>query len=302
MAVALIAGVTGCASGSPAISSASVSASASAKAAANYWPTVNGINGKLSADIQRIGSARTPTAVSSAVTAAQADVYLDYYRLLGTTPPDAAQAAQHSLVIALRDFRGDLTSTGSAAEGSRVCAGSSALEMLSSTAGAQELRSAETALARVDPTAGAGSVLPAATGYTHRRLANGMLVKPAAHGGLGQLTIHNGNDQDAVVTLVRGSGSVAALALYVRAKSSATTAGVADGRYQVYYTTGNDWDSAQHLFTRFCDFEKLNKNIKFTTAQGSGGTDYITEQITLNPVFAGNVTQSKVPADKFPAP
>jgi hypothetical protein len=72
----------------------------------------------------------------------------------------------------------------------------------------------------------------------HQRLANGALVRRAVPGGLGQLTSHNGNDQDAVVSLVRGSGSVAALALYVRAKSSATTTSVADGTYQVYYTLG----------------------------------------------------------------
>src|ERR1700733_7867268 len=135
MAVALIAGVAGCASGSPGspgssgssvASSVSASASGSpgspAVAAANYWPTVNAMNAKLAADIARIRSARTPDAVGSAVTAAEATVSLAYSRLAGTTPPAAAQDAQHALVIALRDFRGDLTSTGSAADGSQVCA------------------------------------------------------------------------------------------------------------------------------------------------------------------------------------
>jgi hypothetical protein len=210
------------------------------------------------------------------------------------------------MVSALRTFRGNLTSTGTAAGGDEVCAGSAALAMLSNSAGAAQLRAAETQLSAADPAlsgarAGSASVVPPASAYMHRRLANGALVRRAVPGGLGQLTIHNGNDQDAVVSLVRGSGSVAALALYVRAKSSATTTSVADGTYQVYYTTGSDWDSREHLFTRFCDFEKLNKDSTFTTTQGSSETQYTTESITLNTVFAGNVTASKVPADRFPA-
>jgi hypothetical protein len=304
--VTVATGVAGCASARPTASesTAATRPSTSPTAAANYWPAVNGINTKLAADIQQIRSARTPTAVSSAVTGAEAEVYLDYYLLLSMNPPGAAQAAQDALVTALRDFRGNLTSTGSAADASQVCAGSSALQMLSSSAGAEELRSAEAELAKVNPTAGAraSSFLPAATAYTHRRLTDGTLVKRSVRSGLGQLTIHNGNSQDAVVSLVLRGSDVATMALYVRAKSSATTTGIADGAYQVYYTTGADWDGSEHLFTRYCDFEKLNKVIPFTATQQSDGvTQYTTEQITLNSVLAGNITASRVPADKFPA-
>jgi len=300
--VTMVAGVTGCASAKPPASAAG-NASVSAAAAASYWPALNGMNAKLAADIRQLRSARTPASVSSAVAVAEADVYLDFYRLVGTSPPSGLQAAQDALVVALRDFRGDLTSTGSAADANQVCAGSSALEMLSSSAGAAQLRSAEAQLrsaeaqmAQVDPTAEA-SFLPAATAFTHRRLANGALVKQAAHSGLGQLTVHNNNDQDAVVSLVVRGRDAATMALYVRARSSATTTGVPDGAYQVYYTTGADWDRSEHLFTRYCDFEKLNKTIHLTT----GVTNYAAQQITLNSVLAGNVTASRVPADKFPA-
>jgi hypothetical protein len=54
----------------------------------------------------------------------------------------------------------------------------------------------------------------------------------------------------------------------------------------------------EHLFTRSCDF----KPVTFTTTPGSSETRYTTESITLNTVFAGNVTASKVPADRFPRP
>ena len=297
--VALVAGVAGCASANPTASApaaASATASASPAATASYWPALNGINTKLAADIQQLRSARTPTAVSAAAMTAEADVYLDFYRLVGMSPPSGLQAAQGALVVALRNFRGALTSTGSAADADQVCTGSSALEMLSSSAGAAQLRSAEAQLAKVDPTA-EGSFLPAAAAFMHRRLANGALVKRGAQSGPGQLTVRNNNDQDAVVSLVLRGRDVATMALYVRARSSATTTGVADGAYQLYYTTGADWDRSEHLFTRYCDFEKLNKTITFTT----GVTNYATEQITLNSVLAGNVTASRVPADKFPA-
>lgn len=46
-----------------------------------------------------------------------------------------AGAAQAALVSALRTFRGNLTSTGTAADGDEVSAGSAALAMLSNSAG-----------------------------------------------------------------------------------------------------------------------------------------------------------------------
>jgi hypothetical protein len=307
--VIVVAWVTGCASAKPVVQAPASSAPgsqapASSTATAGYWPTLNGINAKLAADIRQLRSARTPTAVSSAVTAAEADVYLDFFRLAGMSPPSVAQAAHDALVGALREFRGVLSSTGSAADAYQVCAGYSALELLSSSTGAAQLRAAEAQMATINPTteAQAGSFLLAATPYTHRRLADGTLVKQPTSSGLGQLTVHNNNDQDTVVSLVPRGSDVATMALYVRAKSSATTTGVADGAYQVYYTTGVDWDRSEHLFTRYCDFERLNKTIDFTaTPQGNGVTGYTTEQITLHTIFAGNVTASRVPADKFPA-
>ena len=80
MAVALIAvtaGAAGCASAKPtAAASVTATPSASPTATVNYWQTLNGINTKLAADIGQIRSARTPTAVSAAVAAAESDVYL----------------------------------------------------------------------------------------------------------------------------------------------------------------------------------------------------------------------------------
>lgn len=100
----MFAGVAGCASGKPATSasaspasSVSVSASASASSTADDWPTLNGINTKVAADIDQIRSARTPTAVSAAVTTGESDLYLDFYRQVGMTPPSTLQAAQDAL-------------------------------------------------------------------------------------------------------------------------------------------------------------------------------------------------------------
>ena len=60
------------------------------------------------------------------------------YRLAGPVAVVLACAgtAQAALVSALRTFRGNLTSTGTAADGDEVSAGSAALAMLSNSAGA----------------------------------------------------------------------------------------------------------------------------------------------------------------------
>jgi hypothetical protein len=271
---------------------------ASPPAITGYWQTLTSVNEKLASDLRRLRSARTPSEVSSAATTAEADAYRNFYRLVGVSPPAGLRASQDALTLALRGFLVDLDNTGSAANAGDVCAGSSAMAMISRSTGTAQLRSAEARLATANPPAGSGigSLLAPLTADTNRQLANGTLVKRATLTGLGELTIYNGNDTDAVVSLVLAGSHVASMAIYVRANSSATTSAIGNGTYQVYFTTGTAWDSPDHLFARNCDFERLDRNFRFTTTTQGGATDYTKEQIT----FPGSVTESHVPPEQFP--
>lgn len=132
------------------------------------------------------------------------------------------------------------------------------------------------------------------------RPANGALIRPADHKGLGDLLIINtGGSSDAVVDLVL-TGNVAAMAIYVHAASSATVKDVPDGSYAAYIATGTDWDPANHLFTRGCGFQKMETSIDFTTSTHGNTTYYSQDQITITPVVNGNVQTTKLSPSQFP--
>ena len=278
---------------------ASASPSPSPMALAAYRQLLTQINTTLAADMRQLEFARTSSSVSNAATVLGDTLTQDARLLTSVTAPIPLRSAQAMLISALNDLSSDVQNTVSAASASQVCAGPSAVTMVSRFRGAAELRSAAALLAVADP-AGTriGSYLPPVTADPNRRLANGTLVKAPALRGLGQLTIDNSqNSTDTVVSLVPGGSHAAALAIYVRAGASATADGIADGSYQVYVTSGSDWSARQRLFTRDCNFEQLDQPVAFTTT----ATQYTTEQLTLYPVIDGNVSESSVPPDQFPA-
>jgi len=313
MAVGLALGLTalpvlaGCSSAAPAPQASTrpispVTILASPMAPAKYQHLLTAIDEKLAADTRLLRAARTPLAVSAAATKAQNDISADVSQLQKISAPAALRAAQAALISALRDFGTDLGSASTAAGADQVCAGSSAVAMLSRSGAAAQLRSADSGLATADPAAPVqmGSFLPPVTADTDRRLANGATVKRTTGSGLGQLVIDNGGSTDALVDLVLGRGHAATMAIYVRARSSSTTTGIGDGTYQVYVTSGTDWDSGHHLITRNCYFEKFDKSIPFTTRNLSNETQYTRERITLTAVPGGNVTVSQVRPEQFP--
>lgn len=260
----------------------------SAMSVAAYDQVVNGISGTLTRDTAGIDGALTPAAVGSAITTARGDTSAAVSQLQHLTAPAQVKTARAALISALRAFGGALGSAATAASTDQVCAGSSALAMLSRSSGAAPLRSA------------LGSVLPPTTADTTRRLANGALIKRPVKTGLGELTIiNNGGTSDAVVELARGAGT-AEVALYVRAGSTATVKDIGDGNYQAYFTGGVDWDAAHHLFTRSCGFQKFDTTVGFTTTTHGDTTQYVQEELTLTQVVNGNVQTSKVPAEQFP--
>jgi hypothetical protein len=75
-------------------------------------------------------------------------------------------------------------------------------------------------------------------------------------------------------------------------------ANIPDGTYDVFYTSGADWDGGQ--FTRSCTFWRLDKTATFTTTKTQSGIQYVKFSITLHPVPNGNTQLVDVPPDSFP--
>ncbi|MFJ1646551.1 hypothetical protein [Streptomyces sp. NPDC088258] len=213
---------------------------------------------------------------------------------LTTAPtPDDAVTANVALTIALRALSEDLKEAGTARG---RCATSPRVE-LASAEGPAGLRDASAALTGLGYPARV--VLPRTEKPQKRRLGNGTLVKDAGRSGLGRLTIDNGTESDAVVSLTGQRRT--AFTLYIRKGRSATVRAVEDGSYTVYFASGTDWNSAKKSFTRDCSFQKFDDKAAFRTVAVTGGTQYTVLTYSLAKSVGGNATTSEVPEDEFPS-
>jgi hypothetical protein len=129
-----------------------------------------------------------------------------------------------------------------------------------------------------------------------RRLSTGTIIRETgARNGLGQLTIGNDLDLDAVAVLSQQEGSWV-FAVYILNHDSHVITGVPDGSYELYFTVGEDWDAQQATFTRKRRLSRFDDPLTFTTTE----TTYSGWSVTLHPVTGGTATTETVPEDQFP--
>jgi hypothetical protein len=84
--------------------------------------------------------------------------------------------------------------------------------------------------------------------------------------------------------------------VYVHAGNSFTVSGIRDGTYQIYLTTGVDWDPDAPGFSRNCGFTKFADPFEFTTSSNQ----YTEWTITLKASVGGNARTDEVPPGDFP--
>ncbi|WP_377272215.1 hypothetical protein [Peterkaempfera sp. SMS 1(5)a] len=213
-------------------------------------------------------------------------------------PPQNAAQPHRDLVAALDRLATDLESVRSDLDRKHYCTASSALAGLGASKGLKALPKALSQLS------GAGyrtSYRAPHTGAAqNRRKSTGSYVRNGSRTGRGELTIENGGDQDAVISLAKGKRT--AYSVYVRKGADYKVRGVRDGTYTVYFTSGWDWDSKGKRFTRDCGFSKFDDPLNFTTTVTSTQIRWSTWRLTLQPVFGGNATTSDLDEGSFPAP
>ncbi|MGH3812073.1 MAG: hypothetical protein ACRDUV_06400, partial [Pseudonocardiaceae bacterium] len=104
--------------------------------------------------------------------------------------------------------------------------------------------------------------------------------------------------RDAVVKLVQGGSPV--VSVYVGKGSETTVGKINDGSYELFYTSGIDWDGQLKTFTRSCLFERFEESVEFTTVPVQGGIKYTIQSIGLQPRIGGNAQTAEVPSQSFP--
>jgi hypothetical protein len=240
-----------------------------------------------------VDRAREGKPLDSAMASAGAAASLAALRLNSVRTPVDAVEGTSDLSGSLRELGGDLTASEG---GDGRCATSPRVE-LGSAGGLEPVRDAAAVLT------GLGYpvhlTLPRTEKAQNRRLGNGAFVKDSGRGGLGRLTVNNGTDSDAVVTLARGRKT--AFTVYLRKGADTTVRSVDNGVYTVYFTMGEDWNPAKKSFTRNCTFEKFDDTADFSTRRVQGGTQYDVLTYSLAKSIGGNATTTGVPQDEFPS-
>lgn len=133
-----------------------------------------------------------------------------------------------------------------------------------------------------------------------RRLPTGTVTQDVgARNGLGQLTIDNGRELDAVAALSGPSGD-RVIAVYVQGNGTFTITGIENGTYDLYFSLGEDWDSASARFTRRASYFRFEESVAFVTTPIPGGQSYTVFEVTLHAVAGGTAEIESVPEEEFP--
>jgi hypothetical protein len=289
----------------PAVTNGAAGATASPSAAAPpmtpeaYTTLLSGVDAAIAPALQKALTGTNPTAVSDAAQSLYTTTMTEVSQLDKATPPAEVKQAHSELVSALGAFAQAAEDLAGAAKNGDVCGGSAALSTLSNSPSVGQARTAADSLAKLDPTHTykVGAFLPKATPAQNRRLNNGQWIKKGNRGGSGKLKIDNtGSPADAAISVTPVNSKAAAFTVYVRAGATFTVSGVRDGNYQIFLTSGNDWDPGIHGFAFKCDFSKFADTFQFTTTR----SQYTQWTITLKASVGGNAQTDTVNPGDFP--
>ena len=129
------------------------------------------------------------------------------------------------------------------------------------------------------------------------RPLTGLLYAAQQRDARGELTVVNGTPMDSVVILVRDN--VPQMSAYIRSNDTLEVGGISDGRYQIYFSTGNEWNGKE--FTVNAVYQKFRDMLSFTTQVTDDLITYATWKITLHPVAGGTAATDRVGRNDFPS-
>ncbi|WP_370380597.1 hypothetical protein [Catenulispora sp. GAS73] len=257
---------------------------------AAYGQSLSAVNSQLAPDFQAVVSAESQDAVKTALSKLSSDAQ-SLSNGLPSDPPDALSAPTSQLSQALSSLSSSANATAGDV-GSGVCTSASALAEFTRSDGAKAMRSAATALSAIDASYGkdVAAFLPAPIADKTRQLPNGDVLRHSD--GPGSLTINN-SGTDAIVTLTKTGTKTPVASVYVRANADTTLDGIPGEAFDIYVSSGTDWDSAAQKFTRQCSFSKTDKTWDFTDSDWS---------LTLTPQVNGNLSSSTLNPGDAPNP
>ncbi len=112
--------------------------------------------------------------------------------------------------------------------------------------------------------------------------------------GDGELRMESGNSSDSVVILIAPDGYHKQVT-YLRGGDSYHADGIADGIYELYVSSGSDWNGQE--FEHNATYLKFVDPLVYNPPRGR----YVTWEVTLQPVAGGNAETEPVDENEFPS-
>jgi hypothetical protein len=264
-----------------------------------YQETLQSTNSAVAPAFDRLAAAGSSEDARAALDQASSAAS-EAARTLDVDPPAEVLAMHRDLRTGLQQLATDLSQLSGQVTSMELCAPPSILASVSNATGMNNLRTVREALGsgQLGASYQWGDFLPAPQPLPERRLANGRLLDNQRRNGRGQLKIDNGAEHDAVVKLVQGGRSM--VSVYVGKGASTTVGQISDGTYELFYTSGADWDDGLKTFTRSCQFTRFEQTAEFATKSVKGGIEYTVQTIGLKPRIGGNARTEPVPVQSFP--
>jgi hypothetical protein len=133
-----------------------------------------------------------------------------------------------------------------------------------------------------------------------RSIPNGSRIVPdVATTGYGVLDVQNGTNQDAVMSLYDSVTDETIREVYAQARHSIRMKGIPEGRYQLVYTAGLEWDGSEAIFRYDPDYAQFEKDFAFTEERDQEGIQYHSITVTLHPVLGGNIRTKRISRQEF---
>jgi hypothetical protein len=130
-------------------------------------------------------------------------------------------------------------------------------------------------------------------------LSNGTEIKNRLRlEGHGELTLKNGTSFDAIVNVVEPRGRSVVRSFYVQAGKTFVEKNIAPGIYQVYFSTGKDWDSRTRSFQDDALYGRFERQIDFYETENplTRNMEFRGYSVTLQYVEGGD--EACLPVDK----
>lgn len=231
--------------------------------------------------------------LGSQIDSAASTVRATTQRLATIVPPTQYVTGQADLISALNQLAGQLSGLSAQVRSRELCAAPPAIATLSTLAGTDALRRAASRIGSSGVSL--ATALPAPEPLPDHHGKNGTVLR-APGSGNGEFKVENGTGHDAVVTISQNGRAIGSL--YVAHSETARMTNIPDGTYDVFFTSGADWDGG--AFTRSCAFQRFDTTATFATQKTKRGTTYKTYSATLHSVPGGNTQIVNVPPGSFP--